>query len=457
VDLSDYYNYTWDFGDGSPLGSGKEVTHTFSCTNYPCTFNVIFNVTNKIDKNRCAKVWHRIKILDPSDYNDITSALSTSPVIANDISFIDAATGEALEIASSTANEIKYELHEIGEKGKEIIKRIQIWHHSEPTSIGEFFVHLENVSENIDLTTLVADVDTASRKSILYMPSWPTEIEESKTLYIPSTGKGAVYVCKNAKSLEEVNMENADVIINIGETKDGMSVGTIFYNNKEYYVVSNVTGTGGGEVNTFTITASAGTGGSITPSGSVTVNYGANQTFTITPNTGYHIKDVKVDGTSVGAVSSYIFTNITANHTIEAIFEKEITQTVIVLQIGKSSFTVNSVPKTLDSPPVIKNSRTLLPIRAIIEALGGTVGWDPNERKVTIALRDTTIKLWIGKSITKVNGVDTPIDATNSKVVPEIINSRTMLPLRFVAESLGCSVDWNPDTKTITITYQGGS
>jgi outer membrane protein assembly factor BamB len=48
--------------------------------------------------------------------------------------------------------------------------------------------------------------------------------------------------------------------------------------------------------------------------------------------------------------------------------------TVITLQIGKASFTVNGIPRTLDSPPVIKNSRTLLPIRAIIEALGGTVG-----------------------------------------------------------------------------------
>ena len=54
----------------------------------------------------------------------------------------------------------------------------------------------------------------------------------------------------------------------------------------------------------------------------------------------------------------------------------------------------------------------------------------------------------------KVNGVNTPIDPLNPKVVPLIINSRTMLPLRFVTENLGCTVDWDGTTKTITITYQ---
>ena len=69
-----------------------------------------------------------------------------------------------------------------------------------------------------------------------------------------------------------------------------------------------------------TITATAGANGTITPSGSVAVNYGSNQTFTITPNTGYSITDVLVDGVSVGAVTTYTFSNVTANHTISASF-----------------------------------------------------------------------------------------------------------------------------------------
>lgn len=69
-----------------------------------------------------------------------------------------------------------------------------------------------------------------------------------------------------------------------------------------------------------TITASAGSGGSISPSGSMAIISGKNQTFTITPRTGYHIADVLVDGASVGPVSSYTFSNLTVDHTIEAAF-----------------------------------------------------------------------------------------------------------------------------------------
>ena len=71
---------------------------------------------------------------------------------------------------------------------------------------------------------------------------------------------------------------------------------------------------------TYTITASAGPHGSISPSGNVTVNHGSDKSFTITPVIGYSIDDVLVDGSSVGAVRSYTFTNVTENHTISATF-----------------------------------------------------------------------------------------------------------------------------------------
>ncbi|MBE0528957.1 MAG: hypothetical protein IH629_07130, partial [Thermoleophilia bacterium] len=71
---------------------------------------------------------------------------------------------------------------------------------------------------------------------------------------------------------------------------------------------------------TFTITPSAGANGSITPATLQTVNYGASRSFTITPATGYHVANVLVDGSSVGAQDSYTFTNVTADHTISATF-----------------------------------------------------------------------------------------------------------------------------------------
>lgn len=71
-----------------------------------------------------------------------------------------------------------------------------------------------------------------------------------------------------------------------------------------------------------TITATAGENGNISPSGSVTVAEGTNQTFTITPAGGYHIEDVLVDGQSIGAVSSYTFEKVAGNHTISATFDR---------------------------------------------------------------------------------------------------------------------------------------
>jgi len=132
----------------------------------------------------------------------------------------------------------------------------------------------------------------------------------------------------------------------------------------------------------------------------------------------------------------------------------------IILNPDNPYMTVNGTKQEIDpgreTKPVIKNSRTLVPIRAIVEALGGSIDWNDTEKMVAITLKDTTIKLWINKSQAQ---VDAPllilkwIDESNHKVVPEIINGRTMVPVRFVAEILGCSVDWDSNTKTITIKY----
>jgi hypothetical protein len=77
----------------------------------------------------------------------------------------------------------------------------------------------------------------------------------------------------------------------------------------------------------YTITASAGAGGTISPSGAVSVTSGSGKTFAITPNSGYLVSDVAVDGRSVGAVSSYAFTNVTSNHTITASFKAQVSPT----------------------------------------------------------------------------------------------------------------------------------
>lgn len=73
----------------------------------------------------------------------------------------------------------------------------------------------------------------------------------------------------------------------------------------------------------FTISASAGPGGTISPAGTSTVTGGGSKTYTITPKIGYAIWSVQVDGAGVGAVSAYTFSAVNANHTIKALFKKK--------------------------------------------------------------------------------------------------------------------------------------
>ena len=131
------------------------------------------------------------------------------------------------------------------------------------------------------------------------------------------TPSGSVSVNHGANQTFTITPNTGYVILNV--VVDGSSVGSV-----SSYMFSNVTAghtiSASFAVRTYALTASAGVGGTITPSGSVSVNHGANQTFTITPNTGYSVATVSVDGVSQGAITSYTFNNVTANHTISATF-----------------------------------------------------------------------------------------------------------------------------------------
>ena len=96
---------------------------------------------------------------------------------------------------------------------------------------------------------------------------------------------------------------------------------TVFHADTPVYAHWTYTG-GSSSYSYYTIKATAGTGGSISPSGNVSVREGRDQTFTITPDKGYAVANVKIDGKSIGAVKSYTFENVRRTHTIEVIFMK---------------------------------------------------------------------------------------------------------------------------------------
>src|SRR5450756_2098795 len=127
-----------------------------------------------------------------------------------------------------------------------------------------------------------------------------------------------------------------------------------------------------------------------------------------------------------------------------------LSSTTVKLWIGNASMSVNGVQQPIDTQgtkPVIVEGRTLVPIRAIIEAFGGSVAWESSTRKVTVTLGKDSLDLWIDKPQASLNGIALAIDAANSAVVPVIMNGRTMLPLRFVAESLGIDVQYDAMTR----------
>jgi len=135
-------------------------------------------------------------------------------------------------------------------------------------------------------------------------------------------------------------------------------------------------------------------------------------------------------------------------------------RTILQLQIGSQNLMVErgDVKKTvlLDAVPEIPTgtARTFLPIRPVVEALGGQIFWHAEEQRVNIQMGSQKITLWINNPIAHINGTSVQIDAANPTVQPYIAPpGRTMLPLRFIAEALGAEVLWDGDTRTITITY----
>lgn len=141
----------------------------------------------------------------------------------------------------------------------------------------------------------------------------------------------------------------ADVGNSTSETVADLQPGITYYFAATAYDASGGESTYSNEVSytaaaqAYTITASAGTGGTITPSGTATVNAGADQSFSISPNSGYTISKVTVDGTSMGAVNSYTFTNVTGNHTISATFAPN-TYTLSIAKAGTGTGTVTTNP-----------------------------------------------------------------------------------------------------------------
>ena len=126
---------------------------------------------------------------------------------------------------------------------------------------------------------------------------------------------------------------------------------------------------------------------------------------------------------------------------------------IIIMIIGSNTIKINGVVGKKDTSPQIKWGRTFVPLAPIIEALGGTIEWNPSTHRVTIVLGTNTLVLTMGNAYAVGNGKRIPVDS-NHGVAPYIqAPGHTMLPVRFIAEKLGASVMWNSALHSVTLVF----
>lgn len=110
------------------------------------------------------------------------------------------------------------------------------------------------------------------------------------------------------------------------------------------------------------------------------------------------------------------------------------------------SVTVGGKALKMDVKPIIEDGRTLLPLRAVFEAIGADAEYVAEEQKVIATKKDTTVEFVIGSNVMTVNGEEKMLD-----VPAKIVDGRTLVPVRACAESFGLKVEWNDTTKTVKI------
>lgn len=183
---------------------------------------------------------------------------------------------------------------------------------------------------------------------------------------------------------------------------------------------------------------------------------GEKVTIKATPDSGYQLDKVTVkdkDNSNVKLTKvnddEYTFTMPKGKVSVDATFvQKDAADDnsaaekskVIKLQIGSRIVNVDNEAVIYDTAPVIRNDRTQVPIRIVTETLGGKVDWNGVTKEVTLHIDGKEIKMTVGKTLEKYG------------VAPVIIDGRTFVPVRFVADELGATVAWDDATKTVTIT-----
>ena len=218
---------------------------------------------------------------------------------------------------------------------------------------------------------------------------------------------------------------------------------------------SSSSGGGGGGVTKYAVAVSPADNGKVTPD-KTSAAKGSVVTITAMANDGYALDTIKATDKAGKEIKltdkgngKYTFTMPASKVEVKAAFKQnaskpgkpaEEMKTVVVMQVGSKTMFVNGKAYEKDAAPVIMNDRTLVPIRFVTESLGGTVAWNAETKEVTLVIDGKEIKMTIGKVLEKYG------------VAPVILNDRTYVPVRFVADELGATTTWDAVSKMVTVT-----
>lgn len=167
------------------------------------------------------------------------------------------------------------------------------------------------------------------------------------------------------------------------------------------------------------------------------------------------LDNVKAMSTSSGAFGAALTTNNElylweADYLLGSIDSQYIENKIWVRKVyphsDDVSIVLDGVPIVFDQLPIVENGRTLVPLRAIFEALGAEVKWDGNTQTVTAKLWEDEISLQIGSTQMSVNEEIKTLD-----VPAKLMNGRTLVPVRAISEAFGCKVDWDENMKMVVI------
>jgi len=178
----------------------------------------------------------------------------------------------------------------------------------------------------------------------------------------------------------------------------------------------------------------------------------------VRPNTTYHYSLYQVisggarseDGPALGSISIRAPETILGGSLAPPVQGAK--KNFILMKLDSPMMSVNGVSFEIDpgrgTAPLTLSGRTMVQIRAIVEGMGGNVGWNDTIKEISLEYGEYKVRMWLDSNSINANGAARVID-----VAPTELNGRTMVPVRFAAENLGAEVDWLNSTRQVVIVY----